>query len=304
MLTTKKLGSASRTLVLLLFLLILGTANPGLANNLGTGAQARTRGPVNIQVNPPDFFNWKSRADILAMRSRAVAKHSSSLLSDKYEPDQGIFHAIEDGKPWWGIAGSAVYGPGQKAIIGTAEESRYVLNPYLLVGVAPAACGMWDTRRLSERDMEDPKFPFYWEPQSIQLDASKSMESVVYNITSYNSKSAATGKALPGSTPFQFSLVAYNARDFGFNYIWLNERASTRVTNDNSTNEAVQIVQFIHCGGSCGYPGNCNNMSPYMASIDRCRFTGLPARAAVYLWRDEPSSVAQKPDMVVYIDFY
>jgi hypothetical protein len=235
------------------------------------------------------------------MRAEQVLKNGDLLASGTYEPNMDIFGAIEDGKPWWGLAGSAVYGRGQRSIIGQAEESRYVMNPFMLVGLNPPAQGMWFENRLSEKELQDPDFPFFWLPESIQFDAANARETVIYNINEFNRRVDATGKGT-GMLPTQFSLVAYNARDMGFNWIWLDTGASINVSNDNPTNAPVPISQMIHCGGSCGYPGNCNNMSPFIAQIDRCRFKALPARATVYLWRDPPGSVRQKPDFIVYID--
>jgi hypothetical protein len=271
------------------------------ANELAIGPQAKVRSVVSIPVHPPVFFNWKSRKQILDMRADQVLKNGDLLAGGTYEPNMDIFGAIEDGKPWWGLAGSAVYGRGQRSIIGQAEESRYVMNPFMLVGLNPPAQGMWFENRLSEKELQDPTFPFFWLPDSIQFDAPNARETVTYNVTDFNRKVRATGKGT-GMLASQFSLVAYNARDMGFNWIWLDTGTSINVSNDNPTDSPVAISQMIHCGGTCGYPGNCNNMSPYIAEIDRCRFKALPARATVYLWRDRPGSVRQKPDFTVYID--
>lgn len=271
------------------------------ANSLATGSAAKSRSIIAIPVNTPEFLNWKSRQDVLTLRKQQVDKFPA-LLEGTYEPSGPVFNAIEDGKPWWGMAGAAVFGRGDKSIIGAAEESRFLMNPYMLVGLDSACCGMWDERKLSERDLEDAKFPYFWQPESIQFDAANSREIVTYNVSEFNRRSSTSGKAKPGWVPRQFSLVAYNARDMGFNYIWLDTKQSIRVQNDNATDRAVAIKQFIHCGGTCGYPGNCNNMSPFIAEIDRCRFLGLPARAVVNLWREEPTSVGQAPDFMVIID--
>jgi hypothetical protein len=99
-----------------------------------------------------------------------------------------------------------------------------------------------------------------------------------------------------------FNLVAYNARDLGYSYIWLDEKHSTRIENVNHPKpEPVAITQMFHCGGTCGYAGGCNNMSPMIPAIDRIKYTGLPARAAVRLWRQKPTTVEAAPDMTFYI---
>ncbi|MBU1853273.1 MAG: hypothetical protein KJ957_04450 [Candidatus Omnitrophica bacterium] len=58
---------------------------------------------------------------------------------------------------------------------------------------------------------------------------------------------------------------------------------------------------MIHCGGSCGYPGGCNNVSPEALDF-RVKVNELPANIHVKLWRNEPENVNQKPDMLFMLD--
>jgi hypothetical protein len=281
-------------------LLFSSANNAAAANSLAVGAKAKTQ-VTAVPVNLPENFNWKSRSTILDLRSRQV-RLNEALLAEPYQPNMDIYGAIEDGKPWWGLAGSAVFGQGSHSIIGPAEESRYVMNPYMLVGLNPACGGNWSPNNLSERDLEDRNFPYFWLPQSITFDAPGAREAVQYNISEFEQRASQTGKS-NGTQVSEFSLVAYNARDFGYNWIWLDTNESQNVANDTKgVDYPVRITQMIHCGGSCGYPGNCNNMSPFIKEIDRCRFTALPARAAVRLWKERPATVQQRADFTVYIN--
>jgi len=101
----------------------------------------------------------------------------------------------------------------------------------------------------------------------------------------------------------RFGLVAYNARDFGFQYMYVNLSKSIDIVNINGCSGPVLIKQLIHCGNSSKYPGGCNNMSPAISEIDHLAITNLPARACVSLWKNEPSSVSDKADFTFYIDF-
>jgi hypothetical protein len=75
--------------------------------------------------------------------------------------------------------------------------------------------------------------------------------------------------------------------------------------NENPTSEAVFIKQMLHCGGTCGCRTTCcNNMSPFMEEIDRLRITKIPARAVVYLWKEEPQDIQRPPDMTYLIEFH
>jgi len=100
-----------------------------------------------------------------------------------------------------------------------------------------------------------------------------------------------------------FSLIAYNARDFGFPFMYLDPKNSLNLVPWKSP-DALEIPQMIHCGGSCGYPGGCNNMSPHRVELDNNRLTRLPARAYLRLWRERPKDAkTSSPDFVMVIDF-
>jgi hypothetical protein len=94
-----------------------------------------------------------------------------------------------------------------------------------------------------------------------------------------------------------FALVGYNARDFGYHWLWVDPELSSNIQCVMEPKSATEIRQFIHCGGSCGYPGGCNNMSPGIAELDRMRYTALPAMAYIQLWKNKPSNVQDPPDL-------
>jgi hypothetical protein len=61
--------------------------------------------------------------------------------------------------------------------------------------------------------------------------------------------------------------------------------------------------QFLHQGGSCGYPGGCNNTSPPTPEIEGLQVTALPAKVVIWLWKQQPISLGQEPDMRFVIQF-
>ncbi|MBY0546500.1 MAG: hypothetical protein K2W95_04370 [Candidatus Obscuribacterales bacterium] len=273
-------------------------------NSLAVGNASKVKGALNIPINPVAEFNWKTREQVMDMRRDKINKFPQ-LISSPYKPYPPIWAAVEDKRPWWGTSGSCVWGAGPRSIEGPAEESRYILNPFLLVGVNPSTLQIWDPSKLKKADLSNPNFPYFWYPESLTFLPGKSYATAIYNITKFQKDIAATG-ALKNQGEYcnRFSLVAYNARDFGYNYIWLNQGRSINVTNDNHAPEPVFIRQMLHCGGTCRYDANgCNNMSPFTKEIDRLRFSSLPARAVVYLWREEPPTLKTKPDFMFVIDF-
>lgn len=287
--------------------LILAAAAPALAqtkaSELSIGPTAKIKSRFSVPLNLPTQFNYKTRADILSMRKKEVDKFPG-LLKSAYEPYNPIWGAIEDGKPWWGTAGACIFDSGKKSMIGPSEESRFVMNPYLLVAANPGVTGIWNPGAFSSKEMNDPSFPFFWQPEGLEIDPSRPIGVVKYNITKWHNDCIATNKLKGRVSIKRFSLVAYNARDFGFNYIYFNPEKSINVSNDIPTHDAAYIKQFIHCGGTCGCPTSCcNNMSPFMDEIDRLRITRLPARAVVYLWKEEPGDVQKAPDLVFLLEF-
>ncbi len=279
-------------------------AHPSQANEnkLLIGERAVVPG-IDIPVQMPIELNFRSKADILELRKRYV-ELTPNLVAAPYQPSEAVFGAIEDGKPWWGLRGQGVWGPGPKSSEGPAEESRFIVNPFLLAGANPAVVEIWDEDKITEEDLQHADFPLCWEPTFIKWWPQQSLMQVEYPVTKFNQDlntwraKLKTEKIIPA-----FGVAAYNAVDFNLNYIYVDTAKSIHIENINKPHEgAVKIAQYIHCGGTCHVPGGCNNMSPEMKELDRIKYTALPARAWISLWRDKPSNVNVKPDMVVYID--
>jgi hypothetical protein len=258
---------------------------------------------LEIPVQMPIDLNYRSKADILELRKRYVDL-TKNLVAPPYQPTDSVFAAIEDGKPWWGLKGQAIWGPGPRSSEGAAEESRFIVNPFLLAGANPAVVEIYDEDKIQEVDLVRNDLPLCWEPTFIKWWPQQSLMQVEYPVSKFNQDlydwrmRLRSDKILPA-----FGVVAYNAVDFNLNYIYVDTARSINIENINKpAAEAVKILHMIHCGGTCQIPGGCNNMSPEMKAIDKIKYTALPARAWVSLWRDKPGNIHVKPDMVVYID--
>jgi hypothetical protein len=305
---TRKMQKIKPALVLLSLLALTQTLTSSChcqenENVLSVGKYARERSRVEIKPVLPVTLNYLTREEILARRTKEINKYPR-LMQTRYTPFHPIWGAIEDGKPWWGLAGAAVFDSGDQSARGMSEESRFIMNPYLLVAANPASTGVWNRSAFTEKEINDPTFPYFWLPESIFIDPVKSLGGVTYNITEYQNKILASGRLKAPAKIKRFSLVAYNARDLGYKYIWFNEEKSINVTNENPVSEPVFIKQMLHCGGTCGCSTTCcNNMSPFMREIDRLRLTRTPARAVVYLWKEEPEDVRATPDLTFLLEF-
>jgi hypothetical protein len=282
------------------------------ANQLALRAAAKS-GAVSIPIHELVSLNGITQKQLYQYRSEAVLRYPR-LLGDTYEPDDMIFGNCESNKPWWGVIGMEAYGPGQHAIDGFSKESNYILNPFRLVSAemsnqTPKKNGrielmtIWKPNSLSAADARNPHFPWIWESSAVNYDPARASAEVTYDVTAYNRHlHTYYNKLRANRTISNFSLIAYNARDFGLRYMYMDPHKSSGVKPWPHAS-AVYLNQFLHCGGSCGYPGGCNNMSPYIQEMDANELLRLPARAYFKLWHDEPESVGDPPDFTFIINF-
>lgn len=256
-----------------------------VVNRLAIGKDANAEA-LDIAINAPVELDFLTRDAVLQMRG-TVVKQYLALLAAAYTPRPAVFGQIEDLRPWWGIEGQFYHGAGIRSIDGPAEESRFILNPYLLVA---AEFNDWWIRDLSESRLAG--FPLECRPQQLTWKPRDAYAEVSYDAACIRKRQKP-----------EFSLISYNARDFGFDYIYVSYADSQNVSKANAPLAAYANPQFIHRGGSCGYPGGCNNMSPVTPDIDDIHLDALPAKVMVWLWREKPQSVAQAPDMRYAVHF-
>ena len=257
---------------------------PARTYRLATGTAARLD-HVDISIEAPHELDGLTKAQVLQMRSVEVMKHPE-LLVGEYAPSEDVFGQVEDLAPWWGIEGQFRFGAGISSIDGPSEESRFILNPFLLVapefndwfrGISNAEAVKLDLTCLPQR--------LTWWPKESRAEASYSASCIARR-----------------QKP-EFDLIAYNARDMGLPYIYVSYADSLNVTKTDAPAEPYANPQFIHRGNNCGYPGGCNNMSPSTPPIDGIRLDGLPAKVAVWLWRSKPRSIDVAPDFIFTVVF-
>ncbi len=94
-----------------------------------------------------------------------------------------------------------------------------------------------------------------------------------------------------------FCLLPDNARDLNLHYLYVSPEGMVNVSRPDLPGRPVPIRHFIHRGGSCRYPGGCNNGSPYQKELDGYQVNALPALLDVLLWHDPPDDVRQPADM-------
>lgn len=274
-------------------------------NQLAIGSRAAID-TLTIPLAPPVELDFLDKDAVLDLRRQAVARYPQLMAGD-YEPSE-VFRWIEDGRPWWGIRGQFYNGPGPNSIAGPSEESRFIMNPYLLLHAEFFGFSFYNGGRLqwnasAAAHLEAPDFPYYcppqdleWQPRAAHMQVSYDVSGCMARLNPYTTRPMTIADA-------RFDLTSYNARDMNLNWIWVDYAASLNVGKDQPPAGPYKIEHYLHRGGSCGYEGGCNNMSPPSPPIDNLYLTALPARLEARLWRDEPESIGATPDMTVTIYF-
>ena len=249
---------------------------------------------VDIAINPMVELDFKTKSEIYDIRRQCVLLHPE-LVGKNYNPSEAVFGQIVDGKSWWGILGICYYGPGNKSIEGLSEESRFLCNPFLLVCLD-------DCHAHTVHDLKGNKLKpdgLYPAPLALTWNLGRTFGKVKYNLSNFWEEGSKLG--YQDAKERAVTLVAYNARDLGFGYFYIDPLNSKNIISPNKTGKAVLIPHYIHCGGSSGYPGGSNNSSPYDPNFI-INVTGLPAKCHIKLWRNEPGNVNQDSDMLFVME--
>ena len=242
---------------------------------------------ISVSLEQPAEFNFKTKQEIYEIRRNRVSQYQQ-LAPSNYNPSEEVFGQIQDGKPWWGLLGMCYYGNGEKSILGRSKEARFILNPYLLIGIEEPNAVIIHSTALKPEE-------FYPTPTRLVWRQNGSWGQVTYNVTGYYQKELKYSYP----DPQKLYLSDYNARDFGFNYFAIGSSRSENITA--TFDKVIPIIQCIHTGGSCGYPGGCNNKSPNQPDL-MIEWRRLPAKIYLKLWKGSPASATQKPDMTFVID--
>jgi hypothetical protein len=283
--------------ILSFFLCIQLTSIPSVlseaqaANTLNTGNSAPA--PSDISINPPSELDYKTKDQVYTIRRLYVAQHQYLLAGD-YFPSEAVFGQIIDGKPWWGVEGQFCGGSRRPSIEGVSEEARFILNPFLLLAIEETQS--WNV----EADCS----AVYPEPISLQWFGREHKAIVTYAMSdffNYRRQNGFPPMAVEDSTLYLKNL---NARDFGYEFMRLDPAYSSnikQVGNARMFEDSVKLQSFIHCGGSCGQSGGCNNGSPGEPDlhflVDR-----LPATMNCKLWKNKPVSPQAEADFIFIIE--
>ncbi|MBU1863655.1 MAG: hypothetical protein KKH94_08345 [Candidatus Omnitrophica bacterium] len=257
----------------------------------GESESTTNESTLYLRINPMIELDFKSKEEIYELRRQYVAQYPG-LVVDTYEPSAEVFGDIESGKPWWGILGLCYYGPGQKSIEGLSEESRFIANPYILVGLDEGHAYVIKDKNLRPKAVYPKPTTLVWKKEEKWAKVTYAVrrfwkEAQPYEYLSLNDRT--------------FDLYAYNARDLGFQYLHVDNKQSRNAISLSTSGGALLIPFMLHVGGSCGYEGGGNNMSPDTPDF-KIQISKLPARLYIKLWKVQPASNDEPEDMTFIID--
>ncbi len=231
----------------------------------------------SIPVNPMSDLNNKTKTEIYVQRKLFV--ENTIFKNRNYKPSVEVFSQIADKKPWLGIEALTCYGKGPNAYKGLSEESRYINNPTVLVGLDRVSFDEKPRKQCSPVD--------YLMPVKINYSKDENTIKVIFEVSAYK-----------GSLGSDFLLKGLNARDLGFKYAYadnINNIAFIQDKNNVSTN-VYAFQDFIHLGTACGVKGGCNNGSPNQKEL---HYTVMkyPASIHLKLWKKIPKNTDAKADI-------
>ncbi len=222
----------------------------------------------SIPINPMSDLNYKTKDDIYALRKSFVEK--TLFKNRKYVPSENVFGQIADKKPWLGIEALTCYGKGPNAHKGLSEESRYINNPTMLIGL--------DRVSFDEKPKNQCSVVDYLMPVKINYSKDENTIKVEFEVSEYK-----------GDLGKNFLLKGLNAKDLGYPYAYAdNTKNLVFIQPDVNISTNIHMFKdFIHLGQACGVKGGCNNGSPFQKELN---FTVMKYPATIHfkLWKKMP----------------
>jgi hypothetical protein len=269
------------------------------ANELAIGSKAKVSA-LELSIAPPQNLNFKSRLELSKLRYAAAMKYPQ-LLSKQYAPDGPTLGQLQDNKPWWGDIGRAFYGEGQNSIRGDSVQSTNLLNPFLLVSDVTIAPLPKD--KVTEQDLAHKKYPTAVRPSNLIWYPQARRAEVTYEKTLYEKQMCEIFNYPRYTLYGQTALSIVNARDLGFNYVYIPPSFASNIHIGTPMKTAMPIPHFMHCGTACGYPGGCNNLSPATPWLDDFVIERVPAKIGFSFWIKPPTTGREPPDMTFIVNY-
>lgn len=278
-----------------------GSSDSGSSNSLNIGFGTKGPDSVSIDLNGLMNYSGKSKDELLALRSKTASVHPE-LLKSAYTPSPSIF-AVDGKNPWWSTKGYIFRGrEGISSTDGLSRESASFGNPYLLVSAEWYGNNMAPNRGRFAKDLDFANvFPTYLPPASVKIFPKEQREEITYNVMSYYND---IKSMLDGNWPVSglgFDLHTYNARDFGYNYIYIEPGNSSNI--NKYPPDVVAITEGVGTKTRDTCAPACNDLVDTPEALTGFRLKDLPAKCHLMLWRMKPASHLSPTDLTVDLEF-
>ena len=244
-----------------------------------------------ININEVEL-SYKTKEEILNLRKNYV--NNSIFASKNYKPSEELFGQIVDGKPW--IANNYCLEDGKAAIDGISMRGLPIANPELLVIIEFPY--VYNSPKTEAEIKFCKHFSYMLKPRYLIYDKGRNEIEIGYEKLERN--------VFNGF----YQLNGINARDFGYEYVYLDKNKTNAdliyYSKDNFSNEIVKFQDFFHLGHACKQEGGCNNISPFQGKL---QFKPNPDKylydEKIYLklWKNRPNSPNDKADINVIFSF-
>ncbi|MBX9721380.1 MAG: hypothetical protein K2X81_08305, partial [Candidatus Obscuribacterales bacterium] len=270
-------------------------------NTLSVGYGTKAPDSVDIALQGLMDYNGKTAEQILAIRSKNVNAHPE-LISGTYAATPNVL-ALDSKSAWWSTKGYTFRANGGAGSLteGASRESASLGNPYLLVSPEWYLTIMNIPRTRFPKDADFARvFPTYVPPTSVKIFAKEKREEVTYNVMEYynNIHSMLNDEKI---SSIQFDLHTYNAKDFGYNYIYIEPGTSTNL--NKYPPDVFENTQGLAVRTSKSCAPSCNDLVGTPAAVTDFQLTNLPAKCHMLLWRAKPSSHLMTPDFKIDLNF-
>ena len=252
-----------------------------------------------LKINPASEYDYLSKQQIFDIRKQHVK--NSLFNKENYEPNSAVFGSIVDKKPWWGSIRCSQLnykGDYHENIQGPSKVSVQMNNPNALVGLSMPYIP-WDIGTNKEFCTSDYS---NFSPISLQYDEEDKLIIAKYYLTKNFLKLRT--KVNNRYTRYLIQLSGLNARDFGYDYMYIFDTKNIKMYSDynNATKDISTFRDYIHQGGSCKYKDGCNNISPMQNDLI-FSVKKMPAEINIKLWKKKPINKYIKADMYYKIIF-
>lgn len=268
--------------------------DPGEFETFVDGLKPRDIGTMDfteVRIQGMKEFDFLTREEILGQRRIAVQAYPEFFFPE-YRPDTLVFGPMKSGKPWWGMLGISYYGPGGQSLEGLSEESRFILNPYLLLGLSEIYAYQVDQEFFRPAEIYPKLRRLVWGHDRRWAQATYDVSDFFAGEEKYR---------YPPKDRRKVVLSVLNARDYGFRHFAFVGEESENVQQLQGSGEVHRLQAEIHRDSSCGFPGGCNNAGPVRKSYI-LEVGDLPARACFKLWQWKPKNEEAPADMVYLIE--